>query len=53
MEALIRFYFGVDCRDLDDKQFFRIWADLEFCLIFDGKLSVKKSKKDAKSHLDH
>ena len=43
MEALIRFYFGVDCRKVDEDEVAFLWGQLEFALAFTGK--VKKLKK--------
>jgi len=45
MEALIRFYFGVDTERMSIDELTKTWGQLEFALIFEGKLNKKTPKK--------
>lgn len=50
IEALIRFYFGQDPKEMDVDEFCRAWGQLEFSLVMDGKLS--KPNRDNREELD-
>lgn len=53
MDALIRFYFGIDPNSLDVDEYAKTWADLEFALIFDGKLAQGNPRENAPSNMDN